>query len=307
MTANDLKNNTIIPAIIGQTASGKTQLAVALAAGINGEIISADSRQVYCGMDIGTGKDLHEYTVNGIPVPYHLIDICQAGEQYDVFRYQQDFLSAYRDIIARNKRPVLCGGSGMYIDAVVSGYAFRKVPVDEHLRQQWKNLSDDELITQLKQLKPLHNTTDITDRKRLERALEIALFEHKHPAPEFPKLSFRLFAPVFPREELKKRITERLKQRLQNGMIDEVQRLLTNGLSVEQLKYYGLEYKFIALYLNNELNYNDMFQKLNSAIWQFSKRQLTYFKRMEKKGHAITWINGNLPLSDKLNIILESL
>tara|TARA_Y100000589_G_scaffold246893_1_gene234790 strand:- start:117404 stop:118330 length:927 start_codon:yes stop_codon:yes gene_type:complete len=301
-------NKKHIIGIIGQTATGKTKLAVELAYRLNGEIISADSRQVYKHMDIGTGKDLNEYTIHNTFIPYHLIDICEPGEEYNVFRFQQDFLAAYHNILAREKQPVMCGGSVMYIDAVVSGYAFRHVPENPKLREQWKNLPDAVLTEQLKKLKPLHNTTDITDRKRLERALEIALFEQKNPQAEFPKLPFILFMPVFERTELKKRITTRLKERLQNGMIEEVENLINqHQLSVKQLKYYGLEYKLVAQYVNGELNYNDMFQKLNSAIAQFAKRQLTFYRKMQKKGVTIYPVNGNLPFDKKVDFVLNKI
>jgi tRNA dimethylallyltransferase len=303
-----MKKQKHIIGIIGQTASGKTKLAVELAYLLNGEIISADSRQVYKHMDIGTGKDLNEYYINNKPVPYHLIDICNPGEEYNVFRFQQDFLQVYNNITAREKQPIMCGGSVMYIDAVVSGYAFQPVPENTELRKKWQKLPDNELTEQLKKLKPLHNSTDITDRKRLERALEIAIYEQNNPQPKFPALPFVLYMPVYERSELKKRITERLKQRLQNGMIEEVENLIKHHhITIEKLKYYGLEYKIVAQYLAGELNYNDMFQKLNSAIAQFAKRQLTFYRKMQKKGVTIHTLDGNLPFNKKTDIILSEI
>jgi tRNA dimethylallyltransferase len=202
----------------------------------------------------------------------------------------------------------MCGGSVMYIDAVVSGYAFQPVPENTELRKKWQKLPDNELTEQLKKLKPLHNSTDITDRKRLERALEIAIYEQNNPQPKFPALPFVLFMPVYERSELKKRITERLKQRLQNGMIEEVENLIKHHhITIEKLKYYGLEYKFVAQYLAGELNYNDMFQKLNSAIAQFAKRQLTFYRKMQKKGVTIHTLDGNLPFNKKTDIILSEI
>ncbi|MCK5339088.1 MAG: tRNA (adenosine(37)-N6)-dimethylallyltransferase MiaA [Bacteroidales bacterium] len=296
--------------ILGPTASGKTGLAAALAARIDGEVISADSRQVYRGMDLGTGKDLDDYIVNGERVPYHLIDIADPGEEYNVFRFQQDFLKAYNDIRERGKKAIMCGGTGMYLESVILGYRMSDVSQNEDLRKELELLTDDELNARLRSLRDVHNVTDTTDRKRLIRAIEIS----SSPVPE-PVLSLskgsphhidlqnanhKVFGISLPREEVRKRITRRLKQRLDEGMVEEVKTLLASGLSPEQLEFYGLEYKYLTQYATGKINYDDMFQGLNTAIHQFAKRQMTWFRRMEKKGVEIVWIDGNLELPERL-------
>lgn len=298
------KSNDLI-AIVGATAAGKTSVAVALACEIGGEIISADSRQVYKGMDLGTGKDIEEYKVKGVQVPYHLIDVVDPGEKYNVFEYQTDFFNAYKDITDRGKPVVLCGGTGMYIEAVTKDYKLLKVPVNEVLRNDLNDLSDEELMKRLKALKQVHNTSDFDTRKRMIRAIEIAAYEQLHPIEEniYPNLNTIYFGIRFDREERRKRITERLKARLNEGMIQEVEALLEKGVSSNDLIYYGLEYKYLTLYVLGDLSYNDMFQKLNSAIHQFSKRQMTWFRRMEKQGTVINWVDGFLPLEEKVNKI----
>lgn len=295
-------------AIIGPTASGKTSLAVALADKIGGEIISADSRQVYRGMDIGSGKDLSEFTLNNKSVPYHLIDIRDAGYEYNVFEFQRDFFKSYQEIIERDKMPILCGGTGMYIEAALGKYKLIEVPINEALRERSDSKSDEALLEELSKLKKLHNTSDSIDRKRIIRALEIEHFykENKIEKELLPEVKSDLFAIRFDRAELKQRITLRLKQRLNEGMIEEVESLLNSGLSVEQLKFYGLEYKFLALHIAGELSYNDMYQKLNSAIHQFAKRQMTWFRRMEKRGFSIQWIPGEYAQEEKLGFILAN-
>ena len=292
--------------ILGPTATGKTRLAAHLAYELDAEIISADSRQVYRGMDIGTGKDLADFVVNDKKIPYHLIDIVDAGAEYNVFEYQKDFLKAYENITSRNKIPILCGGSGLYIDAVVKGYRFLEVPENTVLRNELEQKSIDELNDMLLSYKAIHNTTDSIYKKRIIRAIEVAKFQNENEAliRDFPAINHRIFGIDFDREIIKKRITERLKHRLEKeGMIDEVKQLIANGVDPEKLKFYGLEYKLITQYLQNELNYNDMFQKLNTSIHQFAKRQSTWFRKMEKDGFKIHWIDGNLSLEEKLSLI----
>ena len=293
--------------IIGPTASGKTSLAVAVAAKTGGEIISADSRQVYIGMDIGSGKDLSEFTIEGKNIPYHLIDIQKPGYEYNVFEYQRDFHQAYNEIVDRNHIPILCGGTGMYIEAILKGYKLVPVPRNEVLRAELETKDNKDLTALLMAYKELHNTSDITDRNRLIRAIEIELFnkENKITEEKYPSIKYQLFAINYERDELKKRITKRLKERLNNGMVEEVKGLLNDGITVDQLKFYGLEYKFLAQYVNGELKYNDMYQKLNSSIHQFAKRQMTWFRRMEKHGFKINWIPGNIPFERKVDIVLR--
>jgi len=294
-------------AIIGPTAGGKTSVAANLAYHIDGEIISADSRQIYRGMDLGTGKDIVDYTVNGKDIPYHLIDIVDAGYKYNVFEYQADFLKAYNDIKSRNKVPVLCGGTGMYVEAVTLGYKLINVPVDDALRASFENMSDEELTALLKTKKSLHNTSDINTRKRLVRALEIAIYEENHPDEDysFPKIETQFFGVKYDRESRRKRITERLKERLKTGMVEEVEMLIKQGVSPEDLIYYGLEYKFLTQYVTGEINYNDMFQRLNTAIHQFAKRQMTWFRRMERNGAKIKWLDGYMPMEEKMDTIMK--
>lgn len=298
-----------IIAIVGPTASGKTQLATALACNLNGEIISADSRQVYRGMSLGTGKDLVDYTVNGRQIPYHLIDIVEAGCKYNVYEYQADFLKVYDDIKSRNVQPVLCGGSGLYIEAVLKGYRLMPVPENKLLRQQLELKTDAELAQQLASYKELHNTTDLDTRKRTIRAIEIEEFYQNTPVDPnpFPKLSSIIFGVKYKRETEMERIRQRLSQRLESGMIEEVQGLIDSGISSDDLIYYGLEYKFITEYLIGKSSYNEMFEKLNIAIRQFAKRQMTWFRGMERRGFKINWIEGELPLEQKLTIIEQIL
>ena len=294
--------------ILGPTAAGKTRLAALLADKAGGEVISADSRQVYHGMDIGTGKDLDDYVVEGKTVPYHLVDIADPGTEYNVFLFQKDFLAAFDAVKKRNHLPVLCGGTGLYLEAVLNGYTLRQVPENARLREKLRPLSDKELIDLLKSYGPLHNTTDITDRQRTLRAIEIREYEKNHPAEEpFPKINSLTFGVKFPREAVRRRITQRLKTRLENGMIEEVQRLLDNGLKPEQLTFYGLEYRYVTQYVTGELSYDEMFARLNTAIHQFSKRQMTWFRRMEKRGMVIRWVDGLLPEPEKVAFCLEEM
>ena len=284
--------------ILGPTASGKTKYAVNLAREINrltesrnsvakAEIISADSRQVYRGMDIGTGKDLSEYG----EIPFHLMDIADAGSKYNIFEYQRDFERAYKDIVSRNMIPLLCGGSGLYIEAATCGYSLPEVPPDENLRAELEKYSTEELVSRLAALKPLHNTTDYDTRKRLIRALEIAIYEAEHPVTRtmhLPKNTFYI-GTLVSRDERNARIDRRLDARLEEGMTDEIKGLLDSGIPAEDLIYYGLEYKFVTLYITGKLTYGQMREQLATAIHQFAKRQMTWFRGMERKGIRIHW------------------
>ena len=274
--------------VLGPTASGKTKYAVKLAYEMGGEIISADSRQVYRGMDIGTGKDLDEYNYNGKNIPYHLIDIAKPGSKYNIFEYQRDFHKVLQDIKGRDKQPILCGGSGLYIEAATQGYSLPQVAPDPVLRARLELLSDQELIKQLEQLKPLHNTSDIDSRKRLIRALEIAL-SGDSDIQEYPPVPTTFIGISVSRQERINRIDRRLKERLEGGMIQEVQSLLDSGIPAQDLIYYGLEYKFVTLYITGELSYNEMHKSLETAIHQFAKRQMTWFRGMERRGINIEW------------------
>jgi tRNA dimethylallyltransferase len=279
-------------AVIGPTASGKTRLAVALAGEFGGEIISADSRQVFRGMDIGSGKDLHEYG----QVPYHLIDILDAGSEFSVFDFQRRFLNAHAEITGRGAVPILCGGSGMYLDAVLRGYRMVEVPYNETLRGELALKTDSELVEELQRLKPdQHNSTDMLDRERTVRAIEIACGEVGNQLGCEPllRLDSVIVGIRWEREALRQRITARLRERLDNGMIEEVQRLHDSGIAWERLHYYGLEYRYVGEYLQGNMKKNDMFQRLNSAIHNFSKRQGNWFRRMERHGVIINWIEGD--------------
>jgi tRNA dimethylallyltransferase len=301
------KNKYDLIAIVGPTASGKTQLAAHLAARLNGEIISADSRQVYRGMTIGTGKDLDDYVVDGQEIPYHLIDIVDAGYKFNVFEYQQHFIDAYNDIKSRNRLPILCGGSGLYVDSVLRGYKLLPVPENPELRRELESKTDEELAKILSSYKKLHNTTDLDTRKRTIRAIEIEEYYKRQPVDPnpFPEINSIVFGVKYQRATEMKRISERLSQRLETGMIDEVKALLDSGLNADDLIYYGLEYKYITEYLLGKYSYNEMFEKLNIAIRQFAKRQMTWFRGMERKGFTINWIPGELSLEEKMSIIFD--
>lgn len=283
--------------ILGPTASGKTRYAVELALKYDGEIISADSRQVYRGMDIGTGKDLSEYIVAGAngsvrQIPYHLIDIVAAGEKYNVFQYQKDFWKAYKSILARGRVPILCGGTGLYIDSVTRGYSLPEVPENKELRAVLEQQSMEELANKLSALKPLHNKTDFDSKKRLIRALEIEYYRVENPVllTHNPALNTKFIGIDVDRSERNAKIDKRLHQRLQNGLIDEVNHLLSSGISPEDLIYYGLEYKYVTMYILGQLTMSEMEQKLATAIHQFAKRQMTWFRGMERRGVVIDWI-----------------
>ena len=288
--------------ILGPTASGKTPFAAALADVLGTEIISADSRQVYRRMDLGTGKDLANYMVNGHQVPYHLIDIAEPGYKYNVFEYQRDFLQAYEDIVRRGMTPILCGGTGMYLEAVLKGYRLLPVPENPELRARLADKSLEELTELLKQYKTLHNTTDVDTAKRAIRAIEIEEYYRHTPVDEraFPQLTSLIIGINIDRELRRQKITRRLKQRLDEGMVDEVRGLLAQGIAPENLIYYGLEYKYLTLYATGQLSYQDMFSQLETAIHQFAKRQMTWFRGMERRGFTIHWIDANLPLEEKI-------
>ncbi len=294
--------------ILGPTATGKTGVAAKLASVLDGEVISADSRQVYRGMDLGTGKDYADYIIDGKQVPYHLIDIVDAGYEYNVFEYQKDFLKVFADITNRDKLPVMCGGSGLYLEAVLKNYKLIQVPINEELRQKLEGKTLDELTEILKTYKSeLHNITDVENEKRAIRAIEIEEYYLSHPEIDtgMPDIRSLVVGIKFDRQSRRKRITERLKQRLKDGMLDEVQRLLDSGLTPEQLTYYGLEYKFMTQHLTGQLTYQQMFDGLNVAIHQFAKRQMTWFRRMEKQGIEIRWLDGYMPLDEKVAKIVE--
>ncbi|PKP42905.1 MAG: tRNA (adenosine(37)-N6)-dimethylallyltransferase MiaA [Bacteroidetes bacterium HGW-Bacteroidetes-12] len=303
-------NKTDLIVILGVTATGKTKLATHLAEKLNGEIISADSRQVYKGMDIGTGKDLNDFVVNNKQIPYHLIDIKNSGEEYNVFEFQKDFLDAYKIITDKKKQAILCGGTGLYLEAVLKGYRMLEIPEDKSLKKQLELKNNQELIQILQQFKPLHNTTDTEDKERLIKAVEIATYQenNKDLMADFPVINYQLIGIHFEREEIRQRITARLAHRLENeNMIGEVEMLLKNGVSAEKLKFYGLEYKLVTAYLLNEITKNELFTKLNIAIHQFSKRQATWYRKMEKNGFNINWIDGNLSLEEKVNEVIRLL
>lgn len=295
--------------ILGPTAGGKTSLAARMTYILDGEIISADSRQVYRGMDLGTGKDLDDYIVEGKQIPYHLIDIVDAGYKYNVYEYQKDFLKVYSEIQKRKKFPVFCGGSGMYLDAVLKGYKLIPVPANEQLRNELENKSTEELITILKSFKKIHNTSDTDSRKRVIRAIEIETFydESKDIDDYFPKINSLLIGVKFDRDSRRRRISERLKQRLDEGMIDEVKRIMDSGISPENLIYYGLEYKYITQHVIGEITFDEMFKQLETAIHQFAKRQMTWFRGMERKGLKIHWLDGYTSMKEKTDRVLALL
>ena len=295
--------------ILGPTASGKTSLATALADKLNAEIISADSRQVYCGMDIGTGKDLADYTINGKHIPYHLIDIVKPGYKYNVFEYQRDFLSAYNDIRQRGKLPILCGGTGLYIESVLKGYRLLPVPENPELRTRLSGMTLEELTALLRTYKTLHNTTDVDTPKRAIRAIEIEEYYRTAPVSErsFPRLESLIVGVSIDRDLRREKITRRLRQRLDEGMVDEVRQLLDKGLTSDDLIYYGLEYKYITLHVIGQLSFDDMFTRLETAIHQFAKRQMTWFRGMERRGFVIHWVDASLPMEEKIAFIRQKL
>ena len=289
-------------AILGPTASGKTPFAAALAYELDTEIISADSRQLYRGMDLGTGKDLEDYVVNGKQIPYHLIDIADPGYKYNVFEYQQDFLNAYRDMQSREKLPILCGGTGMYLESVLKGYKLIPVPENPELRQRLANKTLKELTEILSTYKALHNTTDVDTAKRAIRAIEIEehYATHKLEEREFPEVKSLIIGLDIDRELRREKISRRLKQRLDDGMIEEVRGLLEKGIPAADLIYYGLEYKYLTLYVTGQISYDEMYSGLEVSIHQFAKRQMTWFRGMERRGFDIYWINAAASMEEKI-------
>ncbi len=298
--------------ILGPTASGKTTLAAHLAAKTGAEIISADSRQVYRGMDIGTGKDLADYVVDGKKIPYHLIDICEPGTKYNLFRYQEDFLNAYEDIRNRGVKPILCGGTGLYIEAVLKGYSLSPVPQNAELRERLAGKSLEELTAMLVELKKktgstMHNRSDVDTAQRAIRAIEIEEHNLNNPMPEreCPPIDSLIIGVDIDRDERRRKITNRLKARLEDGMVEEIQGLLRRGIPAEDLIYYGLEYKFVTEYVTGKLTYDEMFRQLEIAIHQFAKRQMTWFRGMERRGFHIHWLDASKPIDDKVMAIME--
>ncbi len=300
-------NNLVV--VLGPTASGKTTLATKLAHKIDGEIISADSRQVYRNMDLGTGKDLEDYIVDGTPIPYHLIDIVDAGYKYNVYEYQTDFFKAFEDIKNRGKFPVMCGGTGMYIEAVLSHFKMVHVPSNPELRKSLEGKSLEELTQILSTFKKLHNKTDVDTVKRAIRGIEIETYYQANPAieVELPKLNPLIIGVKIDRDLRREKITRRLKSRLEEGMIDEVKSILDSGVQPDDLIYYGLEYKYLTLHAIGKLSYNEMFEKLNIAIHQFAKRQMTWFRKMERSGFNIHWMDAKDPEEDRVGEIMSLL
>ena len=298
--------------ILGPTASGKTSLAAALAARIDAEIISADSRQVYRGMTIGTGKDLDDYRQGDRLIPYHLIDICEPGTKYNLFQYQQDFHLIYNNIVARGVRPILCGGTGLYIESVLKGYALSPVPQNQALRDKLADKSLAELTEMLEDLKRrnysvMHNRTDVDTAQRAIRAIEIETYNLEHPTDNrtLPPIDSVIIGVDINREERRRKITQRLKQRLEEGMVDEIRQLLDRGIAPENLIYYGLEYKFVTEYVIGKTSYEEMFRQLEIAIHQFAKRQMTWFRGMERRGFTIHWIDALDPMDSKVAQIMD--
>lgn len=288
--------------VLGHTAAGKTAFAAHLADQLGGEIISADSRQVYRGMDIGTGKDYKDYLVKDQRVPVHLIDILDAGYEYNVFLFKRDFLRVFTDISERGIMPVLCGGTGLYIESILRNYCLLNVPLNDSLRDELKNKSTEDLVKILKLHGPLHNTTDTTNRKRLVRAIEISMYQthHLEDSGKERELNSLVIGIRFDRNIRRERITQRLHDRMEEGMVEEVVGLLNSGVPADKLEYYGLEYRYVCRYILKELSYDEMFRSLNTAIHQFAKRQMTYFRGLERKGIDIHWLDGTLSMEEKV-------
>jgi tRNA dimethylallyltransferase len=295
--------------ITGPTATGKTRLAALVAARLHGEVISADSRQVYRGMDIGTGKDMSDYIVDGTQVTCHLINIVDAGYRYNVYEYQRDFIMVFNNIRRRKRYPVVCGGSGMYVDSIVSGYRLIQVPMNNNLRAALAGKTLEELTHILLLYKSLHNKTDVDTVKHAVRAIEIEDYYRQHPVDDkpFPVKNPLVAGIFFDRDTRRERITARLKNRLEGGMIEEVQRLIASGVHPDDLIYYGLEYKYVTLYLLDKMSYQEMALKLETEIHRFAKRQMTWFRGMERRGITINWIDGTLSDSEKTDIIISKI
>lgn len=295
--------------ILGPTASGKTSLATRLAMKLKGEIISADSRQVYRSMDIGTGKDLSDYVVDGVHIPYHLIDIVEPGYKYNLFEYQRDFLQAYNAIQQKGRQPILCGGTGLYIESILKGYKLVPVPENPSLRAELERYELPQLTEKLKTYKQLHNTTDVDTKKRAIRAIEIEEYylEHEAEIPEFPKINSLVIGVDIERELRREKISKRLRSRLDEGMVDEVKNILARGVAPDDLIYYGLEYKYLTNFVIGKMTYDDMVAELEIAIHQFAKRQMTWFRGMERRGFTIHWIDATLPMETKIQKILSFL
>lgn len=308
---DNMQNQKMIT-ILGPTASGKTSVAAALALRTGGEIISADSRQVYRCMDIGTGKDLADYTIGDVHIPYHLIDIAEPGTKYNLFQYQQDFHTAYNDIRSRGKLPILCGGTGLYIEAVLGGYSLSPVPQNPKLRESLEGKSLDQLTQMLVQLKQkngsnMHNRTDVDTAQRAIRAIEIETYNIEHPTPErqMPPVDSLIIGINIDRELRREKITRRLKARLEEGMCDEIRSLIDGGVNPDDLIYYGLEYKFVTEYVVGKTSYEEMFRQLEIAIHQFAKRQMTWFRGMERRGYTIHWIDAAQSMDEKVEAIMS--
>ena len=308
---DNMQNHKMIT-ILGPTASGKTSVAAALALRTGGEIISADSRQVYRRMDIGTGKDLADYTIGDVHIPYHLIDIAEPGTKYNLFQYQQDFHTAYNDIRSRGKLPILCGGTGLYIEAVLGGYSLSPVPQNQQLREGLEGKSLDELTQMLVELKQkngsnMHNRTDVDTAQRAIRAIEIETYNLEHPTPErqMPPVDSLVIGINIDRELRREKITRRLKARLEEGMCDEIRSLIDGGVNPDDLIYYGLEYKFVTEYVVGRTSYEEMFRQLEIAIHQFAKRQMTWFRGMERRGYTIHWIDAAQSMDEKVEAIMS--
>jgi tRNA dimethylallyltransferase len=295
--------------ILGPTASGKTSLATRLAFELNGEIISADSRQVYRSMDIGTGKDLSDYVVDGVHIPYHLIDIVEPGYKYNLFEYQRDFLLAYNAIRQNGRQAILCGGTGLYIESILKGYKLVPVPENPILRAELEMYELPQLTEKLKTYKQLHNTTDVDTKKRAIRAIEIEEYylEHEAEISEFPKINSLVIGVDIERELRREKISKRLRSRLDEGMVDEVKNILARGVAPDDLIYYGLEYKYLTNFVIGKMTYGDMVSELEIAIHQFAKRQMTWFRGMERRGFTIHWIDATLPMETKIQKILSLL
>ena len=293
--------------ILGPTASGKTSFAAALAERLDTEIISADSRQVYLGMTIGTGKDLNDYVINGNQIPYHLIDICNPGEKYNVFRFQQDFHTAFEGIKKKGRLPILCGGTGLYLESVLKGYKLFDVPENKKLRDKLSNKTLPELEEMLKSYKKLHNKTDVDSAQRAIRAIEIEeYYLNQSPGTrDYPPIHSLILGVDIDRELRREKISKRLKDRLDEGMIQEVKDLIASGVSPNDLIYYGLEYKYLTLHVIGELSFQEMYEQLEIAIHQFAKRQMTWFRGMERKGFQIHWIDSQLPTEKKIEAALK--